>query len=186
MGPFSRHLKSHCCCLGDKFKVFAACIYFVTLLRISIYNMIHSIFALLTSLFISSAQAADIKMFCKCFCGSNSTVFEIPVIDPKPCANCTKQFCLDNVKDGICDGIADSTCPSNDFKTACFGKFIYCEHLVEKHYLISFEIARDSYKDEIIVRSFLIITIGLVLFALIKPFFDKWQKVKAIYVAFLN
>ncbi|KAI9360714.1 hypothetical protein BD770DRAFT_384686 [Pilaira anomala] len=106
--------------------------------------------------FIAMAQAADIKMFCKCFCGSNSTVFEIPTIDPKPCANCTKQFCLDNVKDGICDGIADATCPSNDFKTACF--------------------ARDSYKDEFIVHSFLFITVGLVLFALIRPHFEKWQK----------
>jgi hypothetical protein len=28
------------------------------------------------------------------------------------------------VENGICDGIADETCPSNDFKTACFGKVI--------------------------------------------------------------
>ncbi|KAG2232592.1 hypothetical protein INT48_009801, partial [Thamnidium elegans] len=110
----------------------------------------------LISLFISMAEAAEIKMFCKCFCGSNSTIFEIPTFDPKPCANCTKQFCLDNVKDGICDGIADATCPSNDFKTACF--------------------ARDSYKDEIIVNSFLCITVGLVLFAVIRPHFEKWKK----------
>ncbi|CAO3657070.1 unnamed protein product [Mucor hiemalis] len=108
---------------------------------------------------ISLAQGADIKMFCKCFCGSNSTIFEIPTANSKPCANCTKQFCLDNVKDGICDGIANATCPSNDFKTACF--------------------ARDSYKDEIIVRSFLIITIGLVLFALIRPYFNQWLKDRA-------
>lgn len=38
-------------------------------------------------------------------------------------------------------------------------------------------VARDSYKDEIIVRSFLIITIGLVLFALIRPYFNQWLKV---------
>jgi hypothetical protein len=88
------------------------------------------------SLFIAAAQAADIKMFCKCFCGSNSTIFELAIIDPKPCGNCTKQFCLENVKDGMCDGIADATCPSNDFKTACFGKqsiseneFIMASHI---------------------------------------------------------
>ncbi len=74
--------------------------------------------------FVFGTQAADIKMFCKCFCGSNSTIFEIPTLDSKVCANCTKQFCLDNVKDGMCDGIADATCPSNDFKTACFGILI--------------------------------------------------------------
>ncbi|KAI8640347.1 hypothetical protein BD408DRAFT_445228 [Parasitella parasitica] len=119
----------------------------------------HLLSSFVVSTFMASIQAGDIKMFCKCFCGSNSTVFELPLLDPKPCSNCTKQFCLDNVKDGICDGIADATCPSNDFKTACF--------------------ARDSYKDEIIVRSFLIITISLILFSLAKPYVDKWQKERA-------
>ncbi|CAO3596030.1 unnamed protein product [Absidia cylindrospora] len=100
-------------------------------------------------------QAANPIMFCKCFCGSNSTIFELPVIE-KPCGNCTKQFCLDNVENGICDGIADETCPSNDFKTACF--------------------ARDSFKDEIIVRIFLITVLGLVLFAIVMPFYNHWNK----------
>ncbi|KAI9303292.1 hypothetical protein BJ944DRAFT_241581 [Cunninghamella echinulata] len=107
-----------------------------------------------TSIFVSLTQAANPIMFCKCFCGSNSTIFELPVMD-KPCSNCTKQFCLDNVENGICDGIADETCPSNDFKTACF--------------------ARDSFKDEIIVRTFLIAVFGLILFAVIKPFYSKWK-----------
>lgn len=80
----------------------------------------HSMLSVLLWL-LPIVQSAEIKMFCKCFCGSNSTIFEIPTVDLKPCANCTKQFCLDNVKDGLCDGIADATCPSNDFKTACFG-----------------------------------------------------------------
>ncbi|KAI8891469.1 hypothetical protein K501DRAFT_235603 [Backusella circina FSU 941] len=65
----------------------------------------------------SAAKALEIKTFCKCFCGSNSTVFELSLREPKPCSNCTKQFCLDNVQDGQCDGIADETCPSNDFST---------------------------------------------------------------------
>ncbi|KAI8332759.1 hypothetical protein BD560DRAFT_415255 [Blakeslea trispora] len=106
-------------------------------------------------------QSAEIKMFCKCFCGSNSTIFEIPTVDLKPCANCTKQFCLDNVKDGLCDGIADATCPSNDFKTACF--------------------ARDSVKDEMIVHLFLFITFGLITYSLVKPLIDKWTLSRARY-----
>ena len=76
---------------------------------------------LLLTFFIAQSQAANPILFCKCFCGSNSTIFELPMMDPKPCANCTKQFCLDNVEDGMCDGIADETCPSNDFRTNCFG-----------------------------------------------------------------
>ncbi|KAI9496211.1 hypothetical protein BDB00DRAFT_746455, partial [Zychaea mexicana] len=95
-------------------------------------------------------------LFCKCFCGSNSTIFELPLLDPKPCSNCTKQFCLDNVQDGMCDGIADETCPSNDFRTTCF--------------------ARDSVKDESIVFLFLILTVGLLISAALKPRFDRWQE----------
>ncbi|EIE80689.1 hypothetical protein RO3G_05394 [Rhizopus delemar RA 99-880] len=96
-------------------------------------------------------------MFCKCFCGSNSTVFELPTTDLKPCSTCTKQFCLDNVQDGLCDGIADETCPSNDFKTACF--------------------ARDSYKDEIIIHTFIVITFGLLVGSVIKLFIiERWKK----------
>lgn len=72
---------------------------------------------------ILQCQAANPVFFCKCFCGSNSTIFEVPVLDSKPCSNCTKQFCLDNVQDGLCDGIADETCPSNDFRTSCFGEY---------------------------------------------------------------
>ncbi|ORX43705.1 hypothetical protein DM01DRAFT_1340666 [Hesseltinella vesiculosa] len=93
-------------------------------------------------------------MFCKCFCGANSTIFELPILD-KPCSNCTKQFCLDNVQDGLCDSIADETCPSNDFRTACF--------------------ARDSYKDEMIVRTFLIAVVGLLIYAGFKQFHDHWK-----------
>ncbi|CAO3590621.1 unnamed protein product [Absidia cylindrospora] len=100
-------------------------------------------------------QAANPVMFCKCFCGSNSTIFELPIIE-KPCGNCTKQFCLDNVENGICDGIADETCPSNDFKTACF--------------------ARDSFKDEFIVRIFLIAVLGLIVSAIIMPFYNNLKK----------
>ncbi|RCH92572.1 hypothetical protein CU097_007055 [Rhizopus azygosporus] len=85
--------------------------------------------------------------------------------DLRPCSVCTKQYCLDNMQDGLCDGIADATCPSNDFKTECF--------------------ARDSFKDEMIVRSFLLITSGLIVYSIIKPLLtDKWQKVKDyVYLA---
>lgn len=89
------------------------------------------------SLLITVIQAADLKMFCKCFCGSNSTVFQLHTNDTKPCGLCTKQFCLDNVEDGICDGIADATCPSNDFKTACFGKELeYIRNCINADYVL--------------------------------------------------
>ncbi|CEI92387.1 hypothetical protein RMCBS344292_06648 [Rhizopus microsporus] len=111
----------------------------------------------LWTLLITTCYGAEIQMFCKCFCGSNSTIFELPMTSLRPCSVCTKQYCLDNMQDGLCDGIADATCPSNDFKTECF--------------------ARDSFKDEMIVRSFLLITSGLIVYSIIKPLLkDKWQK----------
>jgi hypothetical protein len=103
---------------------------FVWLASVSDHELMHNLLHSKVLFYISYvykvffggvAHAANPILFCKCFCGSNSTIFELPMIE-KPCGNCTKQFCLDNVKDGICDGIADETCPSNDFKTACFGK----------------------------------------------------------------
>ncbi|KAL1931683.1 hypothetical protein VTP01DRAFT_9826 [Rhizomucor pusillus] len=104
---------------------------------------------------LQACLAANPVHFCKCFCGSNSTIFEIPIDNPKPCSNCTKQFCLDNVEDGLCDGIADETCPSNDFLTACF--------------------ARDSFKDQSIVVIFLVLTGGLLCSAVLKPYIANWR-----------
>lgn len=83
---------------------------------------------------LQACLAANPVHFCKCFCESNSTIFEIPIDNPKPCSNCTKQFCLDNVEDGLCDGIADETCPSNDFLTACFGEPMSSALLFYMHY----------------------------------------------------
>ncbi|CDH60229.1 hypothetical protein RO3G_05394 [Lichtheimia corymbifera JMRC:FSU:9682] len=117
---------------------------------------------LLSAWCILQCQAANPIFFCKCFCGSNSTIFEVPVLDSKPCSNCTKQFCLDNVQDGLCDGIADETCPSNDFRTSCF--------------------ARDSYKDEAIVCTFLVLTGGLVVSAALKPYYKRWRSERAGYM----
>ncbi|KAI9268866.1 hypothetical protein BDA99DRAFT_502865 [Phascolomyces articulosus] len=121
--------------------------------------MLHFIILLLATV-ITQGQAANPILFCKCFCGSNSTIFELPMVDPKPCSNCTKQFCLENVQDGMCDGIADETCPSNDFRTTCF--------------------ARDSVKDESIVFLFLILTVGLLVSAAVKPHFLRWREERRI------
>jgi hypothetical protein len=37
-------------------------------------------------------------------------------------------MCIDSVSDGTCDGIIDSTCPSVDFKSLCFSKWICMVH----------------------------------------------------------
>lgn len=143
------------------------------------------IFALLFAV----CHAADPVFFCKCFCGSNSTIFELSPLETKPCSNCTKQFCLDNVQDGICDGIADETCPSNDFRTTCFGRFTgsyatrteaSCTEKLTPYALSLCTLARDSYKDESIVWLFLALTAGLLFSAAVKPYYERWQVVRVL------
>ncbi|KAM3582179.1 hypothetical protein VKS41_005606 [Umbelopsis sp. WA50703] len=129
-------------------------------------NFISAIYVLLSSWLLLSVQAANPVFFCKCYCGANSTVFPLPIEDPKPCALCTKQMCIDSVSDGTCDGIIDSTCPSVDFKSLCF--------------------TRDSYKDEAIVWGFLILTFGLIIIAAAKPRVESWWKAKYQYTSLPN
>lgn len=133
---------------------------------------------ILLQYFVIGCLAANPVTFCKCFCGSNSTIFELPTNESKPCSLCTKQFCLDNVENGICDGIADETCPSNDFRTACFGEsFTLLISFCLTMLLIICSLARDSFKDEFIVCLFLALTVGLVLSAAAKPYIEKWHAV---------
>ncbi|KAG2186620.1 hypothetical protein INT44_002844 [Umbelopsis vinacea] len=127
-------------------------------------NTIYTICILIASCLLLSAQAANPVFFCKCYCGANSTVFPLPTEDPKPCLLCTKQMCIDSVTDGTCDGIKDSTCPSVDFKGLCF--------------------ARDSYKDEAIVWSFLVLTFSLIAVASVKPRVEEWWKKRNNYASF--
>ena len=109
-------------------------------------------------------------------------MFPLPIEDPKPCALCTKQMCIDSVTDGTCDGIKDSTCPSVDFKGLCFGKLLkaYEANQLTLVAYIPCYLARDSYKDEAIVWSFLVLTFSLIAIAAIKPTAESWWKVIGI------
>ncbi|RUP51439.1 hypothetical protein BC936DRAFT_148139 [Jimgerdemannia flammicorona] len=82
-------------------------------------TIITLVFALLV--FSQPSYAANPVTFCKCTCGANSSILELPANETKPCALCNKQYCLEKVVNGTCEGIRDSTCPSTDFKSACFG-----------------------------------------------------------------
>ncbi|RUS20849.1 hypothetical protein BC937DRAFT_94196 [Endogone sp. FLAS-F59071] len=115
------------------------------------------------------SYAANIIWFCKCTCGANSSILELPLNETKPCALCTKQYCLENVPNGTCEGIQDSTCPSTDLHTACF--------------------ARDSLKDEIIVYLFLIVTLSLLFIAMVRPYVTNWwrqHQIRNIYSSMPN
>ena len=94
---------------------------------------------------IPTVDAANPISFCKCVCGSNITIF--PISDtpqPEDCQKCTKAYCL--VKQlKFCSGGG----ANNELTATCF--------------------QRDSWKDEIVVKSFIFVAGTLIFIAL-------WQK----------
>ncbi|KAK3653676.1 hypothetical protein LTR56_004532 [Elasticomyces elasticus] len=122
-------------------------------------------YVLLFLTLLSVALAASPTSFCKCTCFSNSTL--IPLDDPttnrKPsaddskasakgrrsCMDCNKQFCLDYHLP-ICQDATEA-----DVFTTCF--------------------QRDSAKDQAIVFIFIIATGGLLAWAAIRPWVQKWR-----------
>ncbi|EMC92615.1 hypothetical protein BAUCODRAFT_151040 [Baudoinia panamericana UAMH 10762] len=109
--------------------------------------------------YFSITHAATPTSFCKCTCYSNSTI--IPLDDTKPgadgtaaigrtCNDCNKQFCLDYHLP-ICQGATE-----DDVFTTCF--------------------QRDSRKDEAVVFIFIFATGGLLIWAAIKPWVEKWRE----------
>ncbi|KAK4553630.1 hypothetical protein LTR86_009426 [Recurvomyces mirabilis] len=118
---------------------------------------------------LSLALAASPTSFCKCTCFSNSTI--IPLDDtrtgskskPAPstdderaalrgrtCNDCNKQFCLEYHLP-ICQGATEE-----DVFTTCF--------------------QRDSTKDQLVVFIFIFATGGLLIWAAIRPWVQKWRE----------
>ncbi|KAL1996407.1 hypothetical protein VTN49DRAFT_172 [Thermomyces lanuginosus] len=141
-------------------------------------------------LFMTAVHAAKPSSFCKCTCFSNSTIIELRPVDTKSgaldidkrssssstpfasfpnlfrradddddggkdhkgkaltCNDCTRKFCLDyNLPK--CKGATE-----DDVFTTCF--------------------QRDSTKDEIVVVVFIATTSALLIWAVMKPWVEKW------------
>ncbi|CAI2196535.1 395_t:CDS:2, partial [Funneliformis geosporum] len=108
---------------------------------------------------------ADVKSFCKCVCAENSTIVSLSI--DQTCSDCNRANCIDQMKDN-CAGAR------NEEGTSKEG----CEIQVTA---TCFQ--RDSYKDEVIVYLYIIITSGLLLTALTKTYIEKWwKKINSPYV----
>ncbi|KAK6437284.1 hypothetical protein LTR95_006529, partial [Oleoguttula sp. CCFEE 5521] len=80
----------------------------------------------------------------------NTPSSDSPAPHARSCVDCTKQFCLDyNLP--ICEKATEK-----DVFTTCF--------------------QRDSVKDEIVVVGFVGITVGLLVWAGMKPVWEKWRE----------
>ncbi|GAB1728032.1 hypothetical protein NU195Hw_g5772t1 [Hortaea werneckii] len=128
-------------------------------------------YALIFLTFLSVALAASPTSFCKCTCFTNSTIIPLddsPTTSGKPasndadtskshhqrtCNDCTKQFCLDYHLP-ICQDAKET-----DVFTTCF--------------------QRDSAKDETVVFIFIFATGGLLIWAAIRPWVQKWRNQRA-------
>lgn len=81
---------------------------------------------------------------------SDSDDTKNPTTHRRTCADCTKQFCLDyNLL--ICEKATEA-----DVFTTCF--------------------QRDSTKDELVVFIFIFATVGLLVWAMVKPYVLKWRE----------
>ncbi|EME41800.1 hypothetical protein DOTSEDRAFT_156872 [Dothistroma septosporum NZE10] len=143
-------------------------------------------YTLLFLTFLSVALAATPTSFCKCTCFTNSTIIPLNgpssslknntfFSDPSPpnlkprndeplfaarapaestkrtCNDCNKQFCL-SYNLPICK---DADAEKDVFAT-CF--------------------QRDSTKDEIVVLVFIGATVGLLAWAMVKPWWERWRE----------
>ncbi|KAK4547706.1 hypothetical protein LTR36_000664 [Oleoguttula mirabilis] len=132
-------------------------------------------YVLLFFTFLAVALAASPTSFCKCTCFTNSTIIPLddtataPSSTPKDasdraalkgrsCTDCNKQFCLDYHLP-ICQGAKE-----DDVFATCF--------------------QRDSTKDQAVVFIFIFATGGLLIWAAVRPWVQKWRdsnRVRAAY-----
>ncbi|GAO50883.1 hypothetical protein SAICODRAFT_30028 [Saitoella complicata NRRL Y-17804] len=99
---------------------------------------------------LSYSSASRITSFCKCICNSNSTI--IPLLHPSnpsnPCNDCNRQFCL-NYQLPFCTDVE-----AEAITTKCF--------------------QRDSLKDKLVVYLFIFVTSGLLIWAAVRPWAQKY------------
>ncbi|KAI9033342.1 hypothetical protein DFJ74DRAFT_701445 [Hyaloraphidium curvatum] len=93
---------------------------------------------------LDSANAANLTLFCKCTCEKNITTLTVPL-----CSACTKAFC---VEQGACwlpppdaNGTVKLPADMEGWGVTCF--------------------QRGSYKDEVVVWSFILLCCGLLAWA---------------------
>jgi hypothetical protein len=111
----------------------------------------------------------DPTSFCKCTCFTNSTIIPLDSKDgtsrpggdfdgdgdehkdlkARTCNDCTKSFCL-SYNLPICKDASGKEAPEHEVFTMCF--------------------QRDSTKDQVVIYMFILATVGLLAWAIMKPF----------------
>jgi len=91
------------------------------------------------------------------------------------CNDCNKKFCLAyNLP--ICKNVNE-----DDVFTTCFRKHIHGE--TRNVFWVLTTLERDSAKDEAVVFVFIFATVGLLVYAAIRPFVERWMEVSLLPLA---
>lgn len=123
---------------------------------------------------IAPALAASPTTFCKCTCFGNSTI--VPLDSPvkqesggrileerasrkKTCNDCNRQFCLSYA---FCKDKKGKLEKEENVFTQCF--------------------QRDSTKDQAVVWIFILATVGLLSYAAVRPWLERWQEGRRNYM----
>ncbi|KAL2914951.1 hypothetical protein HK105_205494 [Polyrhizophydium stewartii] len=129
--------------------------------------------AALLCLLAPAVAAANVTVLCKCDCAPNSAILSVP-----SCAGCTKAFCVESLVCSLPPGSGATPSSSADLPTSTWTGTsplagpTAATHGDETWTAVCFQ--RGSYKDEIIVYFFIIVTSTLVAFALAKPFIANY------------
>ncbi|KAI9207165.1 uncharacterized protein BJ171DRAFT_578899 [Polychytrium aggregatum] len=120
---------------------------------------------------VHTCLSANITLFCKCSCPPNVTILTVP-----KCGSCTKQYCVDSK---ACFRPVLPQDPSSATASLSFTSTQGEPHTTappmkthappDEDWVVNC-FQRGSYKDEIIIYSFLIVTGGLILAAVIMPY----------------
>lgn len=113
----------------------------------SIFRSQYLVLTVLLVLALFSLTAQAYTQICRCDCGTNYTVVELPdegLSYTASCTNCTKKFCLAQ-NFTMCQGVDEVLVSASCFQ-------------------------RESLKEQFFIYTFIIITSGLLLYAAIAPY----------------
>ncbi|KAK4495659.1 hypothetical protein PRZ48_012927 [Zasmidium cellare] len=134
--------------------------------------------------FLSLSLAASPTSFCKCTCFSNSTIIPLDATDESLKSN---TFFTSNANTTTSDKSADNNDDDDGKKKAartcndCNKQFCLSYNLpickdAEEEDVFTTCFQRDSTKDEVVVLLFIFATVGLLAWAAVKPWYEKWRE----------
>ncbi|VVT57882.1 uncharacterized protein SAPINGB_P005925 [Magnusiomyces paraingens] len=115
-----------------------------------LFSSKYLIFTLFLSLALFASLTQAYTQICRCDCGKNYTIVELPdegLSYTASCTNCTKKFCIAQ-NFTICQDVDEVL-----FSASCF--------------------QRESLKEQFFIYTFIIITSGLLLYAAVAPYAQK-------------